>query len=239
MSRLKTVSLAGLLAALVLGPAPRATAQAPTPRPAGPDVACGPRCVQALLAYYGKPEEELNDLIHEIQWPDVEAGATLLAIETALRKRGISTQALQLDRGARLCWPHPVLLHLNGGPNRRGHYGIWVPPGDPDDERVWMGLSGTRRGSWEEVAGGRSGAVLLTSPVPIAHALSAVYDPARESRLTILSVVVLATCVICSGVVAWRWAVRPRLEASGIIVVGGAPAGAASMTRLSLVKEDP
>lgn len=189
----------------------------------------GPRCVQALLEHYGKPPEDLDDLIHEVQWPDLDAGSSVRALEAALRKRGVSTFALQISRVARLRWPHPVLLHLKGGPTG-GRYVIRAPSPDPDVERLWTGLAGWRRGPWDVVAGDRSGAVLLTSPVPITHPMSAVYDPAWESVQTVGSVVVSVLTVVAIGSLWWHAAARPR-PGGPRVARSGVPGGPAAATR--------
>jgi peptidase C39-like protein len=188
---------------------------------------CGPLCVKALLDHYGKPAEDVTDLIREIQWPDIAAGSTLRAIGEALSKRGIYSQAMQIGPEARLSWPHPVLLHLKEGGKSGGHYVIWAPPEDPDNERIWMGPSGWRRGPWNVIAGDRSGIILLTSPVPITHPLSAVYDPTQDFRWAFGSLVVSALVWIVLGSLLWRGAVRPRVGiprvTPGVALSGPAP----------------
>ncbi len=132
------------------------------------DVICGPRCVQRILRYFGKPEEELYDIVREIQWPDTEAGATLLSVATALERQGVRTYAMKMPRTSELAWPHPVIMHIDGD-SRGGHYILWYPPTADGLHRVWTGPEGWVKGPWEEVTRGRTGSVLLTAPSPITH----------------------------------------------------------------------
>jgi hypothetical protein len=143
------------------------------------DLTCGPRCVLAILGYYGKPEEDLIELVREIQWPDLESGSTLASLGEALQRRGIFTKAMTIGANARLRWPHPVVIHIRGE-RGGGHYVVWVPSASKGEARVWAGLGGWQRGPWEEVARGRSGAILITAPAPIRHPEAAVYDPVQE-----------------------------------------------------------
>jgi hypothetical protein len=146
------------------------------------DMVCGPRCAQFLLKHYGK-DTDLIELVKEIQWPEFEAGASLQAIDSALQKRGVYTQAIKMDPEATLCWPHPVLLHLNGS-GTMGHYIVWLPESSEEAVCAWVGLEGVRRGPNEKLARQLSGVVLLTSPVPItSSAEEAVREPMLLRRI--------------------------------------------------------
>ena len=127
---------------------------------AGADLVCGPRCVGFLLRHYGKPEESLYDLTREIQWPDLESGASLDSLKQALLKRGIYAEAVAASPDRDLRWPHPVLLHLTGE-TAGGHYVVWLPGGPPETSTVWLGLEGIRTGPTAKLARHRSGTVLL------------------------------------------------------------------------------
>jgi len=140
------------------------------------DVVCGPRCVEYLLQCYRKATPGLIDLVRETQWPDFEAGASLKSLEGALRKRGVFTQAMKVGPEARLCWPYPVLLHLNGDDAFDGHFVVWLPSSTAARDEVWSGLIGVRKSSPAWLAQRRSGAILLTSPVPITDPGAALYD---------------------------------------------------------------
>jgi ABC-type bacteriocin/lantibiotic exporter with double-glycine peptidase domain len=126
------------------------------------DMVCGSRCARYLLKYYGH-DIDLIALVREIQWPDFEAGATMEAIDSALRARGINTYAMRLSHEARLKWPFPVLLHLEPE-NDRGHFVVWLPSSSADVVSMWCGLDGISEGLEREWAQRRSGAVLLTAP---------------------------------------------------------------------------
>ena len=120
-------------------------AQVQHSRPAG-DLVCGPRCVQYLLRHYGQ-EEELTELVQEIQWPDLEAGASLAAIDEVLQGRGVFTRAVRLPAAGRLKWKHPAIIHLaQSQPAEMGHYVVWLPSSTPHRADVWAGLAGVQSG---------------------------------------------------------------------------------------------
>ena len=203
---LSTIAIVGLAAG-------RSPGQAPTPQAraaaASEDVICGPRCVREALRAYGRGDEDLVSLAREIQWQDIEAGATLASLAKALETRGISTRAIRLRRDERLCWPHPVVLHFHPeGGNRLGHYALWLPPGPDGLERIWAGTQGLKRGTWEEVASGGSGVALLTAPDPIRDAEAAVYRP-KMMYLWMGTTAAAASLALARGLVPWRKARRP------------------------------
>lgn len=147
-----------------------ATEPVPSPRSRG-DVVCGPRCVQYVLQHYGI-ESDLIDLVKETQ-SDFEAGASLAALDDALRRRGVFTATLKLSPNAVLQWPHPVLMHLTPETEGIGHFVVWLPTSDRTQVQVWTGLAGIQTGSESRLAAKRSGVVLLTSPTTIEQPTSA------------------------------------------------------------------
>ena len=174
----------------------------------GSDMVCGPRCVRFLLNRYGR-DVELVDLVKEIQWPDLEAGASLEQIQKCLNSRGIHTSAIRIAPDRRLRWPHPAILHIVAGDSPMGHYVVQVPGETPSsDALIWAGLEGWRRGRWEEVTRGFSGVALLTSPEPITDVGSSI-GPVPMSRL--VWVAALATAVALLAHVSYRLATRRRL----------------------------
>ncbi len=155
------------------------TAEEATVRPAAPkskgDMYCGPRCVQFVLDHF-RSKVELIDLVREMQWPNVEAGTTLETVRNALTSRGVYTAALDIAPHARLDWPHPVIVHLNASRGKLGHYVVWLPEPPRNEVVLWTGLAGYHQGSEKQFQKLRSGAILLTSPTPIAHPESAIAD---------------------------------------------------------------
>ncbi len=129
------------------------------------DLVCGPRCIQYVLRHYGQ-DADLIDLVKEVQWPNLEAGATLAAVETALNKRGIHTQAISITAGGRLQWPHPVVLHVRGDGDL-GHFVVWLGRTEAGADVVWDGLSGSQTGPWDKLYTHCTGTALLTAPAPI------------------------------------------------------------------------
>jgi ABC-type bacteriocin/lantibiotic exporter with double-glycine peptidase domain len=175
-------AIRGLLLAITASGPFTASADEPSPKPGdNGDMVCGPRCVRFVLRRYGR-DVELIDLVKEMQWPDLEAGASLDRIQKSLNDRGVHTSAIQFAPDRRLRWPHPAILFIAGTDGQRGHYVVRVPDESSDDELIWSGLEGWRRGRWDQVTSGFSGVALLTSPDPIADASSAV-GPVSASRL--------------------------------------------------------
>jgi hypothetical protein len=158
------------------------------------DTVCGPRCVQMILGQYGK-EVELIELVRESQWPAIEHGATLAALEQALTKRGVYTRAMKIHPGAELTWKHPVLLHMNGQ-GSSGHYVVWVPASKTRGPVVWDWAGGTRE--WDrQTAALCSGNILLTAPSPIDDPGTAVrLGGSCVSLFETLGVVLVAVAII-------------------------------------------
>lgn len=145
-------------------------------QPSPGDFVCGPRSVQFILHQYGK-KEDLIDLVREIQWPDIEHGSDLAALEQALQRRGVYTHAIKIGNGVRIRWPYPAILRLHtkraNGKNI-GHFVIRMPSEDPNVETVWSGLDGYEYGPSDRLVSRCTGEVLLTSPVPIDRQAEAV-----------------------------------------------------------------
>ncbi|MFZ4469963.1 MAG: cysteine peptidase family C39 domain-containing protein [Pirellula sp.] len=91
------------------------------------DASCGPRAVRYVLAHYDH-RESLSDLVREIQWPNLESGSSLSAMEVCLRRRGIATIAVEIPPMATVDWPNPVLVHCNTE-SGDGHFLICEPNG--------------------------------------------------------------------------------------------------------------
>jgi hypothetical protein len=132
------------------------------------DRVCGPRCARYVLHHYGV-EEDLATLVRETQWPDFESGASLASLAEALEKRGVHTCALRLSSSARLCWPHPVIVHLRGVAGQMDHFVLWKPADEDGGEGVYFEPGDLSHLTGATIARGRSGVVLLTSPEPIAN----------------------------------------------------------------------
>jgi len=128
---------------------------------------CGPRCVQRVLHEYGI-SAETGDLIREVQWPAVEDGSTIVALTEALKRRGIFSRVVNVDKKFKISWNHPAIVHLES--NGKSHFVVWLPPLDPHSEgRVWdhdlsEAVLHKEKKGFERF---RSGPVLLTSDKPI------------------------------------------------------------------------
>jgi hypothetical protein len=132
------------------------------------DVICGPKCVNFLLEYYGKEQEDIIRLVREIQYPELQEGATLSKIIESLEKREIYTFAMKIKPSARLVWKYPVIVHLSPRSSEQiGHYVVWLPNSYDNNLWIWNGDEGIQNFQeriWSEE---RSGVILLTSPEPI------------------------------------------------------------------------
>ncbi len=156
------------------------------------DLVCGPRCAQFILRHYGI-DADLIDLVREIQWPTLEDGATLAAVDQALRARGVHTRALRMGPTSRLSWSHPVLLHLTGE-TAGGHFVVWLPDSTENTAHVWIGLAGVQSGRFDSLRKRMSGAILLTSPTPIESTQWEAQDTSRTvfAILSFSSIAMLA-----------------------------------------------
>jgi len=126
---------------------------------------CGPRCVEYVLHWYGKPEE-VSDLILEIQGGQVDQPVSLATLVEALGKRQIYTTAVQVRPGTELEWKYPAIFHLKQPPGP-GHYIVWVPPTADRPRLYWFGEGGFQTELTSEERQRLTGIVLLTSPEPI------------------------------------------------------------------------
>ncbi len=172
-----------ILGLSLVGPTAVAWADVPaTKLRADSDMVCGPRCVKFILRSYGQ-EVDLIELVKEIQWPDLEAGASLDRIERSLNVRGIYTKAVRFAPDRRLTWPHPAVLFTDEGNPPSGHYVVTSPEAESgSDDLIWAGVEGWRRGRWNEITRGFAGVALLTSPEPIPEAVM-VADHVAASKL--------------------------------------------------------
>lgn len=169
----------------------------PTSEATSTDMVCGPRCVQFLLRYYEKDDPGLVALIREIQWPHLEQGVTLAAIDAALRSRDIYTYPLFVLPDAKFDWPHPVLVHLNPkGTARFGHYVVWLPSSTASRTGIWSGLSGVREGNARDLSDWMSGAILLTSPVAVENPENVAFPARRRKLLRLAAMVLVGTALM-------------------------------------------
>jgi hypothetical protein len=150
-----------LMVATLAGPA--AGQPPPAPDESAPAV-CGPRCVEFLLHWYGRPTD-VSDLIDELQQGKPYQTVSLAAMAEALERRGVHTKAVRLDWGAELDWPHPVVRHStrsDGG----GHFTVLTPPRAGFPRLVWTGDDGYKR-ALDDRDGVESRIFLLTAPEAI------------------------------------------------------------------------
>ena len=153
-----------VLAALAGG---RAVAQTPPEADAArtAPAICGPRCVEFVLDWYGRPAD-VTDLIGELQQGRTYQSVSLAALAESLVRRGIHTKAVQLSWGATLDWPHPVVRHSTW-PSGAGHFTVLVPPRGEFPRLVWTDSAGYKRELTDVADGAASGVYLLTAPEPI------------------------------------------------------------------------
>lgn len=161
------------------------------------DMFCGPRCVQFVLAHFGR-QEELYDLIEEIQERDWRRGSSLASIDRALRRRGLHTAALRISDEAIIRCQEPAIVHLRGrAPSDLGHFVVQIPSCARDETSFWCGLSGVQTLPLAEACAARSGAVLLTSATKIVSPSSALIQ--RRERVATAALTLIAVGLAVGG----------------------------------------
>lgn len=181
-----------------------------------PDNVCGARCVHYLLRHYQGVAPDLMEIVRQIQWPDVSAGATLADMKDFLESHGVRTKAMKVAPGHMVESTHPCILHLRpSAPTALGHYVILLPGSDRSYARV-LDLDGVKELPTWELLEKCSGAVLLTGPP--GQELSG--EDARVVMATDTLVrrsgyLSLAILTIGSGCLVWRLQHRPGAAARG------------------------
>lgn len=174
---------------------------------------CGPRCVQYLLDFYKLESEDLIALVREIQWPDLEEGASLERMENALKKRGIHTTPISVPENCALRWHSPAVVHLKDDGADLGHFAVWLPESTDDMVKVWGGLGGVRALEEQEFSKLFTGAVLLTSRESIGDPRSAVVN--RGPVIGGIRLLTAATVVIGVAFVVVGFVLRGRPSVFG------------------------
>lgn len=130
------------------------------------DLVCGPRCVQYVLAHYGR-DADLMSLVREMQWPHLEAGSSVGSVERALSDRGIEVASIADIAAKDLTWPTPVIVHLRDVTNHQvGHFAVLLQ-NDGKNVRLWMGMEGVVELSLSGLRERFSGVAVLTALTPI------------------------------------------------------------------------
>lgn len=111
---------------------------------------------------------------------------------------------VQVEKGAVVEWPEPVVVHLIGSDYPSGHFAIMLPKSTAKFARIWQANPGDA-GSVVKVADltpSMSGSVLLTSRSPIS--LSALKFKANQITLAeaalILPVLLVVLWILCDSV---------------------------------------
>ena len=128
---------------------------------------CGPRCINRVLTHYGRPSEDLLNLVKEIQGDPLQ-GSTFQDLEIALKKREINCRLVRLGRFSALNWSEPAVLLID-----RNHFVVAETDGNAQFG-LWLGLLGTQRMNWWQLYQRMSSTVLLTSAEPIGPDVSCV-----------------------------------------------------------------
>lgn len=140
--------------------------------PRANEMACGPRCLDYILRFYGKTAE-FTELVEELQRGDVCRATTLLALRECLLDRGIAVEAVRCEPGdLRLFdWPEPAIMHLKGERGATGHFVVVVPSAHARGYlQVWDGIYGTGEMPAKKIEQTSTGYLLLTSASPIKNA---------------------------------------------------------------------
>lgn len=153
------------------------------------DNICGPRCVQFVLQHYGI-DAELQDLVREMQWPELEKGATLDSMSQALERRGVHTCVLKVDPSTRLAWRDPVIVHLQGAKEALGHYLVLLPGAASGEVDEYVEFTNVNHYPADAIRERMSGVVMLTSSKPIDDWRSAMPEGRMSLSLTRLVLLV-------------------------------------------------
>ena len=115
----------------------------------------------------------------EIQWPDLESGASLKKIAEAMESRGLHTFGLNIAQSQDVRWQFPIIFHSNPENLRIGHFQVWLPSTKESGVQIWDGRAGLismPHDKWNEL---RSGALLLVSPNIISDPERAIIESSR------------------------------------------------------------
>jgi ABC-type bacteriocin/lantibiotic exporter with double-glycine peptidase domain len=128
------------------------------------DRICGPQCVKRILEHYGY-QVGLEELIRELQWPEIDKGTSLGDLSQALEKRGLHVRAIAYPEDVPIRWSHPVVLHFEQG--EVGHFAVLFPSEDGEKVVLWSPGVGSLPFRTDVCFEKRTNAVLLTAPFPI------------------------------------------------------------------------
>jgi ABC-type bacteriocin/lantibiotic exporter with double-glycine peptidase domain len=164
------------------------------------DLICGPKCVKKILQWYKKEDEDIIRLVREIQWPDVQKGASIGKIAQALEKRGIHTFAMKVKSSARIVWQYPVIIHIKPKKEQNiGHFVVWLPTSEKSVVSVYDGDFGIFEYNERQWSNERSGSVLLTSIEPIKTPYNSVvfggYDVNSQPFIVVSLIIFVSGCV--------------------------------------------
>jgi hypothetical protein len=151
-----------LLVAFIIGTCPPSAAWCDQPV-RFQDKVCGPRCAQFVLSHFGQ-EEDLVALVQEIQWPDLEGGCSIEAIQECLSARGLYTSCVTLTDDVVPFSPHPVIAHHPPSEGSLGHFSVLMPAGEGENAiTVWDGIAGYAVTDMKTWRASCSGVVLFAS----------------------------------------------------------------------------
>ncbi len=129
-----------------------------------PDNVCGARCVQYLLHHYQVDSPDLLSVVRELQWPEIQAGASLADIQRLLVKHGVQTRPIKFPASHVVLCIHPCIVHLRPTPpSTIGHYVLLLPGSTWGRVQLWD-VDGPKEVPAWELAAKASGAALLTCP---------------------------------------------------------------------------
>lgn len=105
--------------------------------PARREIYCGPRAVQRVLKFYGKPAD-LVDLIREMEWKKEDEGTSFEELSQSLQRRGLVCRSVRVPDLRGLAWDAPAIAQIDI--KGRKHFVVWLPPAAPGERpRIWDG----------------------------------------------------------------------------------------------------
>ena len=165
------------------------------------DLVCGPRCLQLVLRHYGR-DADLVDLIRKIQWPNVEQGTSLSALQHELEERGVHTLVVRCPKSSLPDWPHPLIVHFElaeGSTQGLGHFAVvFQNSSTTNSVTLCGGPNGPETMPVPKFVRQFSGWAILTSPDPIPVDLKVLLKPLVWSK-PFLWQIAGVTCLVVGG----------------------------------------
>jgi ABC-type bacteriocin/lantibiotic exporter with double-glycine peptidase domain len=128
------------------------------------DNICGPRAIQFLERFYGRPETTLAKIFRDTEF-DLSKGMAIDKLSAELRARQIASSVIRIPASSIVQSKYPVILHTRPIENNGviGHYLVIMPSEESGTILTWSGLEGYKWMDEEELASASSGYAVITA----------------------------------------------------------------------------